>query len=490
MTNKKLLKKLAEERLEVIETTRLPNVLNECLSYQLDFINDPAKHKAVLGTRRSAKSYMFALYLINQAVTVPKSKCIYMGLTNESCKQIMWSDIIDVIFDKYHIAAECNSKYEIEFDNGSVIYLRGLDATPHQMNRLRGQKFDIAVIDEAQDFTQDVEQIIDGVLKMALAQTEATICLGGTPGNKMGNHYWWRIWEPESTLKQWKLFHFNWKNNTSIEPKTGKRVCDAIQIQVNKDLELNPLIELTPKFRQEVLGEWVVDTDARVYKSSTANYIDQKSLPNWFHEKCTYILSMDLGYYDATAFVISAYNKFYDNNMYVLESFKKTKLTITAVANIIKELEKKYKFTYQVVDAANAQCVAEMRLIHSLPLIAAEKLGKEAHIALINSDFLTQNIKILRETNIDLKQELDTLIWDSKALLAGTHKENAKNENHLTDALLYGHVFSRHYWWKEFIPPASYEEQIVKQIEDQFLNRNNEVKQIQKSWWSNSDDSD
>ena len=173
--NEKLIKKIAKQQLKQMENEVLPDVLKECLDYQLEFIKDPSKRKAVCGTRRAAKSFMLALYLINQAITVPKSKCIYMGLTNESCKQIMWTDILEVIFDKYHIQAECNSKYEIEFCNGSTIYLRGLDATPHQMNRLRGQKFDIGAIDEIQDFTQDVEQIIDGVLKMSLAQTGATL---------------------------------------------------------------------------------------------------------------------------------------------------------------------------------------------------------------------------------------------------------------------------------------------------------------------------
>lgn len=489
MTNPKLLAKLAKQELTVRETVKPVNVLAECLPYQLEFINDPAKYKAVCGTRRAAKSFMFALYLINQAITVPNSKCVYMGLTNESCKQIMWSDILEVIFDKYHIEAKCNSKYEIEFTNGSVIFLRGLDATPHQMQRLRGNKFDISILDEVQDFTQDVEQIIDGVLKMALAQTGATICIGGTPSDNMGLHYWWRVNDPNTKLTQWKLFHFNWKNNTTIEPKTGKRVCDAIQEVINADILRNPLIIETPRFKQEVLGQWVIDSDAKVYKfNSQRNIILPSYLTPRFMAGAKFILGMDLGYYDATAFVIAAYNKYFSDTLYILKSFKKSKLNITEVAKEVRLLRKEFKFSQIIVDAANAQAVEEMRQIHNLPLEAADKLGKEAHIALLNSDFITANIKIVEEENEDLLKELETLIWNKKALLQGKHVEDGSKDNHLTDALLYAHHNSRHYWYQSKPEPIEPEENMIQMIEKQTGFNKPKPKYLQVPWYQREED--
>jgi hypothetical protein len=72
----KLKQKMAQAELERRSKVVPVNILNECLPYQLNFINDPHKRKAVCGTRRAAKSFMFALYLINQALTVPKSKWV------------------------------------------------------------------------------------------------------------------------------------------------------------------------------------------------------------------------------------------------------------------------------------------------------------------------------------------------------------------------------------------------------------------------------
>ena len=49
------------------------------------------------------------------------------------------------------------------------------------------------------------------------------------------------------------------------------------------------------------------------------NYID--SLPyGLLNNNSIYLLSVDLGYVDATAFVVSCYNQSFDNKMYVLES--------------------------------------------------------------------------------------------------------------------------------------------------------------------------
>ncbi len=479
------MKKLLLREQRVRESIKIPDILQECLPYQRDFIKHPSKRKAVCGTRRAAKSFMLALYLIDAALNTPKGKFVYMGLTKGSAKNVMWTDIFEIIFAKYKIEATLNSKNEIEFGNGAVIFLGGLDATPKEMNKLRGNAYDIACLDECQDFTQDLKQIIQSVLEMTLAQSQGTLILAGTPGNSLGTHYWWLVNKPDSLENEWTRFKFDWKLNTSIDRKSGIRVCDAIQNMVDEKINKNPLIIETPAFKQEIMGEWVIETSARVYKSKNINYV--KELPRDFAKGATYILSLDLGYYDATAFVIGAYNKKYNDNMYILESFKKPKLIITEVAEIIKDLKKKYNFMYHIVDAANTQAVEEMRQQHHLPLEAAEKLGKEAHIALLNSDFITNNVCILKDSNKDLIEELETLIWDQKALLIGKHKESASKDNHLCDALLYAHHASRHYWYQAKATPLTAEEEIDLQIDRQF-GAKKKMKQLTTPWWNNREE--
>lgn len=467
-----LRKKLAEQEFKVRQNAKLPDVLGECFAQQLDFIKSEAKRKVLCTTRRSGKSTGAAIYLIHEALMNPRSKLLYVHLTKKEAKTTMWGDIFETVFLKLGIKAELVG-LEIRFSNGSIIYLTGIDATPKEMDKLRGKKYRLAVIDECQSFTQDLKQLINQVLGPTLADANATICLCGTPGNQMGEHYWWQVNRPDSLEKGWTFFFWAWKDNPHVKANMQKHVDEL--------LSNDPLTAKTPWFRQEYLGEWVPETDARVYKSEEVNYIEK--LPSGFLGAATYILSIDLGYTDATAFVISAYNRYFDKNLYVLESQKKSGLTITAVANLIKEYKNKYNFRSIYVDAANLQCVEEMRQIHSLPLQAAEKAGKEGHIALMNSDLITQNLFIVKSANQELIKELNTLIWDIKALAKGKHKEDGSKDNHLTDALLYGHHGSRHYWFKPPEPKVPVEDAIIVEIEKQFGQNNKKGAVLKKPFW-------
>ncbi len=479
--NEKLMAKIAKQELQRRQEEVPVDVLKECFAEQLVFIKDPAKRKILCLPRRSGKSTAIAIYLIDIAIHEPRAKLLYINTTKGEAKNVMWHDIFETIFIKQDIKAELiDSKNEIRFENGSIIYLHGADATPKEMNKVRGKKYKLAVVDECQNFTQDLSQLINQAMGPTLSDADATVCMIGTPGNQMGDHYWYLLNKPDSPEKGWKFFTWTWKDNPHVRTNMQRRVDQMV--------EDNPLVIKTPWFRQEYLGEWVPETDARVYKSSDDNYIDE--LPEEFLKHATYILSIDLGYHDATAYLVAAYNKRYNDKLYVLESMKHPGLTITAAANIIKEYRKKYQFRSIYVDAANLQAVEEMRQIHQLPLQAAEKQGKEAHIALLNSDFITHNVAIIKHTNQQLIQELNTLIWDPKALLKGMHKEIATKDNHLTDAMLYGHHGSRHWWYKAPVEPISEEEKMLRQIEKQFGVEDSDkpkMKVLKKPWWETDD---
>lgn len=427
----KLLAKLAKEKLQQLETFEPPNVLEECLPYQLDFIKDSHKRKVICSTRRSAKTYALILALIDTAIRKENGILCFITLTRESAKRI-FRPILRQISTKYNLNLQINSNMEIEFPNHSIIYLIGLDATEKQMERVRGNKYNLVAIDEAQGFTQDLREIINDVLDIALAQSQASLLVAGTPGDQQGDNYFYQIARPGSTETEWKQFFFDWRKNTSIDQDSGLKVCDAIQQMLDEKIKARPEIVETDSFQQEWLGQWVILKDARVYHSEKSNYIT--TLPAKFlNEGVSYLLGIDMGWHDATAFVIAAYNPFISNKLYILRSEKLPKLTITDVANKIKDYQKVYNFSNMVIDAGGGilQGVEEMRQVHNLPLIAAEKLGKDAHIALLNADFITKDIFILKHTNEALIKELNTLIWDQKLLAKGQHKEDPRFDNHL-----------------------------------------------------------
>jgi hypothetical protein len=87
--------------------------------------------------------------------------CLYIGLTRESAKRIMWKDILKDINRQRTLGIQFNeSELSAKFPNGSVIYLVGADSNEDERQKLLGQKFVLVVIDEAQAFGIDLRQLV------------------------------------------------------------------------------------------------------------------------------------------------------------------------------------------------------------------------------------------------------------------------------------------------------------------------------------------
>jgi hypothetical protein len=454
------------------------DVLEEALPYQRDFIEDPALFKLICSERRAGKSFSLALALIDMCVKRPKAKCIYLSLDNQQCKRIMWTDIFELIFHKYKISAILTSQYEIKFANGSIIYLHGVDATPNQKNKIRGMAFDLVVIDEAQDFQQDLKELIHSVLFATLAQTQAPLIMAGTPGNKQGLHYWFQLNKPDSNETQWKRFKFHWKDNTKIDPKSGLRICDSMQKVVNESIENNPNIVNDSAFRQEFLGEWVIETSARIYRYEP-DINDISSLPSpAFLKTATYCLGFDIGYHpDPSALVIGCFNHAYDGYLYILQAEEHHKMITANLAQRIKELDREYHFQSIVGDSSNLNVISDMNITYGIPTIKADKLGKFGHQNMLNSDFITNHVRLYKPATKILSDQLQTVIWDKHALLSGKHIEDGKYDNHCSDALLYLHFYSRHHWWTPMKPkPVPHQNTMTETITRSLMKRTKDVR--------------
>ncbi len=175
LTYEQRIEAAAKKELKAEKKVAIPDILASALPHQRAFILDDAKRKALCGTRRSAKSFAIALLLIYYCLHHPKSKCGYLGLTDESAKQTMWTDIFETIFIKYDINADMKSDQIIRFPNGAQIFVRGWNAKPAQMGVFRGQAFDVLAVDECQDAEQDLEALFDKVFGPAMAQRAGTI---------------------------------------------------------------------------------------------------------------------------------------------------------------------------------------------------------------------------------------------------------------------------------------------------------------------------
>jgi hypothetical protein len=451
--------------------------LAECFPEQREFITDLSKRKSLFVARRCGKSYAIGILLLKTALENPNVKCLYFAGTEMSAINIMWKDIIEHICIKLQIPHPYNIKaQEIRFENGSTIKLTGGDASDNNITKVLGGKYALAVWDECQVITHDLEYYVNALVAPAMTDYSGspglgTIVLAGTAGDLQGTRYWYKVTGP-NRLPGWSIHTWTYKQNTAIPAGGTIPMCKLVENMIADHIKVSgPDIIHTSWFKTQWKNEWQTDTDSRIYKYDTLkcalkdeNII--KSLNN-IDSKWKYILGVDFGFNDANAIVVAAFSR-YDQRCYIVESFKQNNLVMEQIADLIQIWKKKYKPIYIIGDAQNKIVVETLRNVYRIPIVAAKKLGKFAHIQALNSDFVTGKIRVIEEQNIDLIKEWADLTWIAKKRLEeGKYVELASKENHLCDAAIYMHHFSKHYRAEaEPVEDNSFAAQVEKQFKE------------------------
>lgn len=435
-----------KERAEINKLLALPSypdIMQDSFKQQTDFILDSSKFKALLGTRRMAKSYTAGLYLIKTAIEKPATSSVYIGLTRDEAKRIIWIDVFKAILKKYNINVKFNeTELTITFNNGSIIYILGVDDSPAEMDKLLGKKYALAVIDEAASYSIDLVNLIYKVLSPAMSDLNGTICLIGTPDdNKHGIFYALTkdipVDPPQRRIVKGFSVH-TWST------KDNPYMIKQWQETINNLKASDPYVEEQAWFQQHYLGKWVVDDTNKIYKYNPSRNDWNGELKDYGWIKWNYVLGIDLGFDDSTALVLLAYHE-HDPNAYILRAAKQAKLTLTETANWIREWMSEFPIDSFVVDGANKQGVEEIVKHHQLPLQAAVKHDKVNFIRVMNSDFVSGKIKVNSSTCQPLLIEYDKTIWNKKWLEKGIYREDGSYHPDCADAALYAYRFCYHY---------------------------------------------
>ncbi len=416
---------------------------------QRTFIEDPSRLKAAFTTRRGAKSYADGIHLLKDAYETPKCNCLFLGLTRLSAKGIIWKDVLKDINDKQNLNIKFHeSELTATTNNGSVIYVSGVDVDENERKKLFGRKYKLIVIDEAALFGIDMYDLVYVVLKPTTVDLRGTIVMSGMASNITQGLFYDITTRKE---KGWSLHEWSAHDNPHVKVQWQEEL-DEIERE-------RPEFMKTARFKQAYLNQWVVDQDALVYKyNEHVNRAD--SLP-LLAESYRYVLAVDLGHSpDPSAFVVAAYHES-ARKLYFVHAEKKLEMDITDVANKIKELERTFTFDVKVVDNANKQAVEELNNRHGSNLIPADKTGKSDFINLMNDEMIQGNILCLPGAS-EMANEWKALIWATEqGKIKIPRKEHEGLANHLADAGLYGWRHCYQYLFKEPVKPPNPREQSV-----------------------------
>lgn len=391
---------------------------------QNKFVKDEARYIAAQCSRRAGKSNGLALRFFITMEKHKKSNCIYLALTRDSAKQIMWSVLQD-LDEKYKLGCVFKeSDLSVTHPNGSKLTLYGADMQ-NFIRRLKGQKSPGIGIDESQDFGGHLKSLIEDVLTpMMVDYTDSWLAVVGTPGPVPQGYYF--------DITHQKKFGYSVHKWTLLEnpyvPEPEKFIADMV--------EKHQWPDDYPTLMREWRNQWVLDTEALWirYKAELNHFTE---LPRHI-KKWNYILGIDIGFKDADALAVLAWSE-EDPCTYLVEEQITAKQDITDLINQIIAMSRKYDLYKMVIDQGGLglKIAEEMRRRHGVSVEAADKKLKSENVAVLNDELRLGRFKAKSASRFAQDSYLIQIDWQKSTPDKIVIKKDPHSD--IIDAVLYAH---------------------------------------------------
>ena len=423
-------------------------VLDGLFDKQNGFARDTSKRKVAQCSRRSGKTFSVPRMLVHSAHTIPESDNLYVTLNRSNAKQLVWRPLhwlarrhrLDIKFNHTDLIAE--------LDNGSTIKVTGAsDRT--EIEKMRGFRYAMAVIDEAQSFGSHIEPLIDDVISPALFDFDGTLAITGTPGPVNAGFFFDITNNPDKygySLHKWTVSDNSEFPRWAGEKDWRRMALEFIEEECQKKYGGD---RRNPKFIREYLGEWCQSDDALLYHILHEYLYDD--MPKWNKRDVSTVLGIDLGWHDNTAFVVVGYNRV-QQRAFEVECRQAKELVVSDIADITGQLVNAYDPEKIVIDGHGEgkiiikSLASEIGLRYNIPVQAAEKQKKASFIRLLDSDLLAG--KVLLKRRSELWRQMRVLQWDDKF-----QREVEGQPCDLADAFLYAFRECKHWAVEEFEEP-------------------------------------
>lgn len=383
---------------------------------------------------RAGKTTACAADLIHTALENPGTTGLYITLNRRSAKRIVWPELRKMQL-KYNIEAEFNeSDLVMKFANGSLIYCSGANNTK-EIEFFRGlNNVILAYVDESQAFRSHLKELVEDILVKRLYDTNGRCRLIGTPGPLLAGYFF----EASHSI-HWSHHAWTMHANRFLQEKSGKTADELIQ----QDMQQRGVDITHPSIQRECFGRWVLDTNALLLNyTPEVNHFDQ--LPEGLYN---YILGIDLGFDDADALSVLAYNDQSPVTWLVEEIITPNQL-IGTLADQIKRLDSTYKFRQIIADTGGVgkKVIETLIYQYSLVIDPADKKGKIADYNLLNNALRTGNFRARKESRF--AQDCNILKRDREK--STPDKIIVEGHSDAVDSVLYAFAFSPAY---DYVPP-------------------------------------
>lgn len=368
--------------------------------------------------RQQGKSTTAAAKALHRAVLFPKSVILIVAPAIKQAVELR-RKVDDFLLELKDVNAKISAKNreELELDNGSRIIILAADE-----DTVRSYTADMIIEDESAMVPENVYQ----AMKPMLLVRDGQHILLGTPKG-LRRHHFPDIWHDVDS--KWERYEVTaWSNTRIVNNK----------MKLTEDRAEQERLGRLWWFQQEFECSFVAAAQGLVYPYDRKKNF---SLPIKQDKRYwQYVLGIDYGYSDSTAFVVLGWQAD-DPNLYVVETIEKRGLLAPEAAMIASGLASKYTFTRMVGDMGGfgKGYVEYARQRFHLPIIPAQKNDKRGFIELFSSDLKAGLLKVF-PGNEGLVDEWSKLPWDeSRDNPMDGHKD------HLADACLYAWRAAYHF---------------------------------------------
>lgn len=473
-------------------------LLEACHPKQRAFVVDPGRRVAALVARGGGKTTAGRARFVRRMLRVPKAQCLYVATTRQQALELMWPQLKDLL-ERLSIEARFN---ETQLTctlvrNGARLRLVGADDRG-EIEKLRGQPFHEVGIDEAASFdARLLNNLVTRVIGPRLGDHGGVLWCIGTPGHLLvpaskeltftffdvtrpgseKSRPWDERDRPEyADWSRWSQHRWTLQDGAPHVPAMARLWAEAL---VEK--EANGWTDANPTWRREYKGEWAPDDTETVFRYRA--YLDDGTPwnswcdgryhagamvpahaplagPNPFglppEHQWRYVFGMDMGHSDPFALEVLAHSDTCKDVYHVYEFVRRGMYARTIAEHLIgPELDHDkpagvMRWTGwpdgMVADLAGLGNALrdELAAVYGVAIDPAEKKNKFDAIELANGDLVDGRVKFMRGSK--LEAEVMSLLWDIDD--AGKLREDKAQDNHCSDAFIYGrrkalHLFSR-----------------------------------------------
>lgn len=367
---------------------------------------------------------------IKARLAIPNSRVVYVAPTIQQARDIAWEQLRN---DLHQVGKANEARLEIELVNGSKLFLKGWEA----IETLRGQKFDLIVLDEVammRNFWLSWQEVI----RPTLTDTKGEGLFISTP--KGFNHFY-DLFRLESKDIDFKSFHFTSYDN----PFIPKEEVDKAKLELTSD-----------RFAQEYMADFR-KSEGLVYKE----FMRSRHIFKKFPEEGTIVKTFgghDFGTANPCASITIKKDKW--ANYWVVDEFYKRGLTDAQQADYIAGL--KWDECYPDPESASGIIELKNRGVNVREVVKNKDSIRNG-INAVRELFNTNRLRV-HESCQNLILELETYAYPERKPNHNEEEKPIKENDHALDALRYALSMDNSLTHEHYFEPMEYNYQEEKQV--------------------------